>query len=65
MNIDSKTARQIVDTIRDVCGHDINFIRPDGKILASTDPVALDGACWNISRDRQTGGPAGADAGGG
>ena len=41
MNIDSKTARQIVDTIRDVCGHDINFIRPDGKILASTDPVRV------------------------
>lgn len=37
-NIAMKTAQQIVDTVKDVCGYDINFIRPDGTILASTNP---------------------------
>lgn len=37
-NISSKTAQQIVDTVKDVCGYDINFILPDGTILASTNP---------------------------
>lgn len=37
-NISRKTAQQIVDTVKDVCGYDINFIRPDGSILASTNP---------------------------
>lgn len=36
--IDQKTAQQIVDTVKEVCGHNINFIRPDGIITASTDP---------------------------
>lgn len=31
------TARKIVETVSDVCSHNINFIRPDGTILASTD----------------------------
>lgn len=31
-------AQQIVDTIHDVCGYDINFINPEGRIYASTDP---------------------------
>jgi carbohydrate diacid regulator len=37
-NIAMKTAQQIVDTVKDVCGYNINFIRPDGTILASTNP---------------------------
>ena len=36
--ISKKTAQQIVDSVKDVCGHDVNFIRPDGSILASTNP---------------------------
>ena len=35
--IDRKLAEQIVNTIKDVCDHDINFIAPSGIILASTD----------------------------
>lgn len=34
-------AQQIVDTVKDICGHDINFIRPDGSVFASTDPDYL------------------------
>lgn len=37
-SISKKLAQQIVDTVKDVCGHDINFIQPDGTILASTNP---------------------------
>lgn len=36
--IDRELAGQIVNTIKDVCNHDINFIAPSGIILASTDP---------------------------
>lgn len=36
--LDQRTAQQIVDTVKEVCGHNINFIRPDGIITASTDP---------------------------
>ena len=35
--IDRELAEQIVNTIKDVCDHDINFIAPSGIILASTD----------------------------
>lgn len=35
-NISTKTAQQIVDTVKDVCGYNINFILPDGTIAAST-----------------------------
>lgn len=35
-NIDQSLAQQIVDTVKDVCGQDINFIEPSGTILAST-----------------------------
>lgn len=35
-NIDQSLAQQIVDTVKDVCGQDINFIEPSGVILAST-----------------------------
>lgn len=34
--IDQSLAQQIVDTVKDVCGQDINFIEPSGIILAST-----------------------------
>ena len=37
MKIDSSIAQQIVDTVKDVCGHNINFISSEGKIIASTD----------------------------
>lgn len=35
--IEQQTARQIVKTVKDVSGCDINFILPDGTVLASTD----------------------------
>lgn len=34
--ITQKTAQQIVDTVKDVCGYDINYIDSHGIILAST-----------------------------
>lgn len=37
INMDRKLAQQIVNTVKDVCGHDINFIDCSGKIFASTD----------------------------
>ncbi|SHJ35098.1 CdaR family transcriptional regulator [Hespellia stercorisuis] len=37
-NIDQTLAQQIVDTVKDVCGQNINFIEPSGIILASTNP---------------------------
>ena len=30
-------AQQIVNTVHDICGHDINFINKKGIIFASTD----------------------------
>lgn len=35
--VSAALGQQIVDTIKDVCRHDINFISPSGIILASTD----------------------------
>jgi len=35
--ISKNTAQQIVDTVKDFCGYDINYISTDGIILASTD----------------------------
>ena len=35
--ISKNTAQQIVDTVKDVCGYDINYISNDGIIIASTD----------------------------
>ena len=35
-NIGKQLATQIVDTVHDVCGHDINFINKNGIIYAST-----------------------------
>lgn len=37
-SIDNALAQQIVNTVKDICGYDINFIRPSGMIFASTDP---------------------------
>lgn len=37
-NVSTRTAQQIVNTVKDVCGFDINFILPDGTIAASTNP---------------------------
>lgn len=39
--INQTTAQQIVDTVRDVCGYHINYIRPDGTIFASTDTARI------------------------
>ena len=39
--IDQWLAQQIVDTVQGVCGHDVNFIRPDGIILASSRPERI------------------------
>lgn len=39
--INKTTAQQIVDTVKDVCGHDINFINEKGLILASTNPSRI------------------------
>ena len=35
-HISQKTAQQIISTIKDICGHDINFIDEKGIIFAST-----------------------------
>ncbi|MDD2978365.1 MAG: sugar diacid recognition domain-containing protein [Hespellia sp.] len=40
--IDAQLAQQIVDTVKDVCGQNINFIEPSGMILASTDKKRID-----------------------
>lgn len=39
--IRKKTAQQIVDTVRDISGHDINFIDSNGIIFASTDQTRV------------------------
>lgn len=39
--ISSKTAQQIVDTVKEFCGYDINFINEKGMILASTDTLRI------------------------
>lgn len=39
--IDGALAQQIVDTVHSVCGQPVNFIRPDGIILASTRPERI------------------------
>ena len=36
-----KSAQKIVDTVKDVCGHDINFINTDGIIFASTNEIRI------------------------
>lgn len=41
MYIRKSTAQQIVESVRDVSGHDINFIDTDGIIYASTDSARV------------------------
>ena len=36
IHLSKRMAQKIVDTVKDVCGHDINFINTDGIIFAST-----------------------------
>lgn len=36
-NIDKTLAKQIINTVEEVCGHGINFIDRKGIIFASTD----------------------------
>ena len=38
IKIDQSLAMQIVNTVKDVCGQDINFIDQSGIIFASTNP---------------------------
>ena len=38
MGIGEETARQILESVKEVCGYNINFINPEGKIIAGTDP---------------------------
>lgn len=44
-------AQQIVETVKDVCGHDINYIDPNGIIFASTtrsesEPITKSAVRW-------------------
>lgn len=39
--IDETLAFQVVNTVKDVCGHDINFINESGIIFASTNPKRI------------------------
>ena len=39
--IRTQLAQQIVDTLKTICSHDINFIDVQGRICASTDPVRV------------------------
>ena len=40
-NIDQTLAQQIVNTVKDVCGYDVNFIDCSGMIYASTDETRI------------------------
>ena len=39
--IRNQLAQQIVDTLKTICSHDINFIDVQGRISASTDPARV------------------------
>ena len=41
LKISQKTAQQIVETVSDVCGHNINYIDLNGNIYASTDKTRV------------------------
>jgi len=43
MKINKRLAQQIVDTLKDVCGYDINFIDHTGVIFASTNAKRIGG----------------------
>ncbi|MBQ1362525.1 MAG: helix-turn-helix domain-containing protein [Oscillospiraceae bacterium] len=38
IKVHKRVAEEIVQAVKDVCGHDINFIDPSGRIFASTNP---------------------------
>ena len=38
-----RLSQQIVDTLKSICDHDINYIDPQGRICASTDPSRVGG----------------------
>ncbi len=40
-SISRETAQQITETVKNVCGYDINYISTDGIIIASTDPQRI------------------------
>ena len=40
-HISHTLAQQIVNTIKDVCSYDINFINPSGTIIASTNSARI------------------------
>lgn len=42
IKIDHSLATQIVNTVKDVCGQDVNFIDQSGIIFASTNPKELE-----------------------
>lgn len=48
-HISHTLAQQIVNTIKDVCSYDINFINPSGTIIASTNAARI-GAFHEIGR---------------
>ena len=48
--IQRRLAEQIVQAVKDVCGHDINFIDPGGMIFASTDAERI-GQFHEIGRE--------------
>lgn len=39
--IDRALAAQVVNTVKDVCGRDVNFINQSGIIFSSTDPERI------------------------
>lgn len=41
LSIKQNIAQQIVEAVKDVCSHDINFINSDGIIFASTNPKRI------------------------
>ncbi|MCR5371521.1 MAG: helix-turn-helix domain-containing protein [Clostridium sp.] len=56
-HLNQTTAQQIVETVKNVCGRDINFIHPDGKIFASTDEARIGDfheIGFEAARSRQT-----------
>ena len=55
--IDRKLAQQIVDTVKDVCGQNVNFIDGSGLIYASTDAGRI-GSYHEIGRQAAVAGKA-------
>jgi len=49
MEISRSLAQQIVEAVKEICRHDINFIDPEGRVFASTD-ASREGAYHEIGR---------------